>query len=340
MVRVPLSVAMAIAAALTASGQQQTPRFKVDVARILVDTHVVDAAGSPILGLTAADFAVRIDGRPARVEHARWVASESEAPPPSTNATDARPNGRWTESSGRLIVLVFQRSMEPSRLAGLVRMQAKAARFIGTLGARDRVAIVWFDSHLKLAADFTSDRAALARLVLESTRWTTPGPLEGGTDPSLASLLDYKAADHAASVEQGLLVLAHALSRLPGPKITILFGWGFGRLIGGSVQLDADYAHARTALVAARTSVFSVDVTDAASHSLEVGLRLLAEGTGGDYVRTNDFADAAFDRVARIVAGQYELAVEPPVLMHGDHTIDVQVPRRHATVFARKGYTD
>ncbi len=85
--------------------------------------------------------------------------------------------------------------------------------------------------------------------------------------------------------------------------------------------------------------MFSVDVTDAAKHSLEKGLQILSEDTGGDYVRTGDFADAAFDRVARILSGRYELLVEKPDLPRGDHTIKVAVPRRHVTLFARKGYS-
>jgi VWFA-related protein len=339
--------------------QQQPPRYteRVNVDRVLVDVHVVDDSGLPMRGLGPEDFQVRIDGRPARVEHARFIVAPepgapSASPSPSTASRPA-PSPERTDVSGRLIVLVFQRSMEPSRLVGLLKMQRKVERFIGSLGPGDRIAIAWFDSHLKLAADFTADHARLAAVVRKSVVWATPERLAPGPSPSLAAVFDYRAALRAGSIEQGLLVLARALGQLPGPKAVILFGWGFGRLSAiqfsgvtrvtrdfSSVTRDDDYSKAREALVAARTSVFSVDVTDADTHSLEVGLQVLSEDTGGDYVKTVDFADAAFDRVARILSAQYELSVEKPDLPRGTHTIDVTLPHRHVTVFARKGYTD
>jgi hypothetical protein len=183
--------------------------------------------------------------------------------------------------------------------------------------------------------------------------WATPQRLEPGPFPSLAAVFDYRTASGAGSIDQGLLVLGRALGQLPGPKAVILFGWGFGQLSGSievrdgqiikdfsRVTKDGDYSKAREALVAARTSVFSVDVTDAATHSLEAGLRMLSEDTGGFYVRTVEFADAAFDRVAHILSAEYELLVEKPDLPGGNHTIEVTVPRRHVTVFARKAYRD
>jgi VWFA-related protein len=362
-VRVALTAVLiaCVVAVLTGqqSQQQQPPRYteRVNVDRVLVDVHVVDDSGLPMRGLGPEDFHARIDGRPARVEHARFIVAPapgapSASPSPSTASRPA-PSPEWTDVSGRLILLVFQRSMEPSRLVGLLKMQRKVEGLIGSLGPGDRVAIAWFDSHLKLAADFTADRTRLAAVVRKSVVWATPERLAAGPSPSLAAVFDYRAALRAGSIEQGLLVLARALGQLPGPKAVILFGWGFGRL--GTIQSsgetrvtrdfsrvtrDDDYSKAREALVAARTSVFSVDVTDADTHSLEAGLQALSEDTGGDYVKTVDFADAAFDRVARILSAQYELSVEKPDLPHGAHTIEVTVTRRHATVFARKGYTD
>jgi VWFA-related protein len=378
-VRVTLAAIVAVFALAVLAGQQQQkpPRYaeRVDVRRVLVDVHVVDDSGLPVRGLGPEDFQVRIDGKPARVEHARFIVAPepgargsrspspagAPAPPASPSPSTASrpaPSPEWTDVSGRLIVLVFQRSMEPSRVVGLMKMQRNVERFIGSLGPGDRIAIAWFDSHLKLAADFTADRARLAAVVRKSVVWATPERLAPGPSPSLAAVFDYRAALGAGSIEQGLLVLGRALGQVPGPKAVILFGWGFGRL-SGSIQLSGDpfgtrrvekdfthlttddeYPKARDALVAARASVFSVDVTDADTHSLEGALRIMSEETGGDYVKTVDFADAAFDRVARILSAQYELSVEKPDLPRGTHTIDVTLPHRHVTVFARKGYTD
>ncbi len=343
---VPVAVT-AVCAAHARAQQPQRYTESVKVSRVIVDAHVVDSGGAPIAGLTGDDFLVRIDGQRARVEHVRWVASgegAEQAPPggqkPAKDALPAAPLPEWTETSGRLLVLVFQRSMEPSRLGGLMLMQARAERFIQTLGPYDRVALVWFDSHLKLAADFTTDRARLAELLRRSVVWATPEPLAAGDFPSLAARFDYAAAARAGSIEQGLEVLARALEQLQGPKSVVLFGWGLGRFSGGYVWLDDDYERARRALVAARTSVFSLDVTAADAHSLEVGLQTLSEETGGYYVRTFQFEEASFQRIANMLAGHYELLVEKPERPPGTHTIEVSLTRRHGTVLARKAYTD
>src|SRR2546426_203480 len=73
-----------------APAPQRPPGYaeRVDVARIIVDARVVDAAGSAVIGLGADDFTVTIDGKPARVESALWVGvgepRAGEAPLAST----------------------------------------------------------------------------------------------------------------------------------------------------------------------------------------------------------------------------------------------------------------
>ena len=64
---------LALLLAITSLPAQQ-PRFKerVDVARLMIDVRVVDSGGNAVVGLRAAEFAVRIDGRPAHVESALW----------------------------------------------------------------------------------------------------------------------------------------------------------------------------------------------------------------------------------------------------------------------------
>jgi hypothetical protein len=54
---------------------QEPPRYveRVEVARVLVDVRVVDAAGAPITGLGRDDFEVRVGNRRARVESVQWV---------------------------------------------------------------------------------------------------------------------------------------------------------------------------------------------------------------------------------------------------------------------------
>jgi hypothetical protein len=84
--------------------------------------------------------------------------------------------------------------------------------------------------------------------------------------------------------------------------------------------------------------VFSLDVTDADYHSLEVGLQLIAAETGGFYARTHLFPAVAMRRLAGALAGSYALFVEKPESARRRHTIDVELPRRRGAVMARTSY--
>jgi hypothetical protein len=92
-------------------------------------------------------------------------------------------------------------------------------------------------------------------------------------------------------------------------------------------------------LQAARASVFCLDVTDADSHTLEAGLEMTAEDTGGFFARTHLVTEQAMERLAGALSGHYVLFVE--VLSPSDkqwHTIDVELAGRKGTVLARRNY--
>lgn len=316
--------------------QQQLPRYveRVDVARLIIDARVVDAVGEPIHGLTADDFKVKIDGKPVRVESVTWVgvdAGEERAALASSPLPSSEP-------AGRLVVFLFQKSLEPSRIVGLMRMLHESRDLLGTLMPEDRVAVLSYDSHLKIWTDFTSDRSRLAPILDRGVLLERPPPVQAGASPSLVERLDPAKGRKASSFEQALLLVGEALEPLPGAKSVVLFGYGMGRLGRMGVTMEHDYEPARRALVAARASVFSLDVTQADYHSLEAGLQLISEETGGFYVRTHLFPAIAMRRLAGALAGSYVLFVEKPESTRRTHTIDVQLTGRKGTVLARSGY--
>ena len=142
-----------------------------------------------------------------------------------------------TFSPGRLVVLLFQKDFEGSRLRGLLRAIGQAKALLAPLSPRDRVAVLTYDSHLRLHLDFTPDLEAVRRILDESVLLRWPGPLPPSDPPSLAATLDRQEALDAASPEQALLALGRALLPVPGAKTVVLFGYGLGRLEGGTVQL-------------------------------------------------------------------------------------------------------
>jgi hypothetical protein len=132
------------------------------------------------------------------------------------------------------------------------------------------------------------------------------------------------------------------LQDVPGAKSIVLIGYGFGRLdpSTGTVHMENGYDKAREALQSARVSVFCLDVTDADYHSLEAGLQLVSEATGGFFARTHLFQDRAFNLLSGALAGHYVLFVERPDLERGTHRIDVKLTRREGKVLARTSWED
>ena len=337
--RVVLGIAPTVACGLaTAFGQQQPPRFaeRVDVDRILIDARVVDDSGRPVSDLEAQDFDVRLGGMAARVDSVQWVAGVSDDAPAVAAPAGART--AFQVSSGRLIVFIFQKSFERGRLPGLMRMLIESREFIDSLTPRDRVAVLSFDSRLRIWLDFTSDRERVAHALERGILLETPPASQASIEPSLVARLDAADVRRAYSIERALRLIGEALEELPGAKSVVLVGHGFGRLGPGGVSMESEYGAMSAALQAARVSVFCLDVTDADYHSLEAGLQLVAEDTGGFFVRTHIFPQNAINRLSGALAGHYVLFVENPGLASGSHRVEVRLQRRNGHVLAKSEY--
>lgn len=324
--------------AIAVTQQQQPPRFteRVDVHRILIDARVVDDGGRPVSDLGVEDFEVRLGARAARVDSVQWVAGASEDAPAVAAPAAARTT--FQVPSGRLIVFVFQKSFERGRLPGLMRMLIESREFIDSLTPRDRVAVLSFDSRLRIWLDFTNDRTRVKHAFERGILLETPPASQAGVEPSLVARLDPADVRHAYTIERGLRLIGEALESLPGAKSVVLVGHGFGRLGLGGVSMENEYGAMSAALQAARVSVFCLDVTDADYHSLEAGLQLVAEDTGGFFVRTHIFPQQAIDRLAGALAGHYVLFVESPGLPSGSRRIEVRLTRRTGHVLAKADY--
>ena len=112
----------------------------------------------------------------------------------------------------RLIVFFFQTDYVPTRLVGLVRMSFHAKRFLDALLPTDRVAVVSYDSHLKLRQDFTADRGKIDRALFASIRTGEAERIEDPTLPSLARALRLRGG------EKGRHTRARALPPGAGPR--------------------------------------------------------------------------------------------------------------------------
>jgi VWFA-related protein len=344
-----LAAAPALAEAAVPGFPDDPPRRYQDTVsaeRVVVDVHAIDNAGEPVLGLSASDFTLRVDGKPVPIESVEWIAGSSSATVPHAAAQAARATAPETSPvpapAGRMIVLFFQTDYELSRITGQMRMIRQALAFLASCAPEDRLAVLSFDSRLKLRQDFTNDREKIRRAIvrtLYADRTIDPAP---GPTPSLAASIDFSAARRATLPEHALGVIGQGLGAIPGSKSLLYFGWGLGNFdsVMGLI-LDHNYARARAALVRSHTSVFVLDVTTADFHSMQGGLEAIADDTGGFYVKTHVFPMLAMQKVARAISGYYLLTFERPPIRRGRHEMSIRLTGRpKISVLARPDYQD
>jgi hypothetical protein len=327
-------------------GEEITVRIATVVVR------VVDGQGAPVAGLGPADFRVRVGTTEVPVLAVDWIGP-AELPSPEEllaemaaeragaaggeAAAEAAPPPAPAPPSGKLVLFFVQADINAPqvRTKGHLLSLPYVREFLDGLPLADQVAVVSFDSHLKLRLDFTRDRAAAAGAVLDAIKFGSKAPLLRDRGPvSLATRFDAAAAVDAATPERALELAARSLFDLPGEKVIVYLGWGLGRYGKGGVTMTPDYAPAVQALEAARASVFVLDVTEASSHSLEVGLQRVAAESGGTYARMSGFPAQAAARLARTISGHYVLTLDGDTVPDAGK-VRIEVRKRGSEVLAR-----
>lgn len=320
---------------------------EVEVRRITVEARVIGRDGEPVTGLGPVDFRISVDGVPTTPESVDWVEFDrprrdvEEAP----GTTDAAPAASATlpPPPSRLLVFFFQQdfAFASERIGGLMRMAHRAARFVDELAPTDKVAVATYESHLDLRLDLTSDRERILDAVKVTSLFGRPSAPDTDDEPSLLDHLDPDEAMDAAKPETALRLIAEALEPLPGNKAIVLFGWGLGRLQGRRVVMPQDYGEARLVLTRAHIPVYSIDVTEADFHTLEVGLQKAAVDTGGFYAKTYHHPAGAMKRLDRALSGHYVLTFSSPIPDRGWHSLLVEVVGvKGARVYAKNSFVD
>jgi hypothetical protein len=210
----------------------------------------------------------------------------------------ARPRRPPSPTLSPAASLLFQKDFEGSRLRGLLRAIGQAKELLAPLSPRDRVAVLTFDSHLRLHLDFTADLGAVSRVLDESVllRW----PAIALSAPSLAA---HPTATKHGMPPPGAGPRPCCAPRIPGAKMVPL------RLrpdLSGGTVVPPDYDAARRPDRPCRCLRL---ITEASWHS-RGGLQQVAEDTGGQY-RCDENAGAPSWVVAAL-AGRHVLTFDRP----------------------------
>ena len=334
--------------------QRRGVQESVSVDRVVVDAYVTDTRGNPIPGLSAGDFRLRVDGRNVPIESTEWIPADqpevesAAAPSPATPFSESptvgpEPGAAQVSPPGRLFILFFQTDLaESTRATGSLRIAFWAPRFVQTLLPTDRVAVVSFDSHLKLRQDFTTDREKLVAAIHDAIRTGSPGPQDRDALPSLVPNFDFEAARLAVTPEKAIAIVARAAAPIVGAKTMIYFGYGLrtiGGLSGPNPRDSRDLAEALPAVGEARISIFTVD-TPTVGHTLSRTLEGLATLTGGFYQKPAFLPDFVLDRVLRATAGRYVIVFKKPDRPRGSHALVLSLVGRAGRVHSKSRYLD
>jgi len=186
-----LGAALAMVAVVSVPGRAQEPKpftERVDVHRVLLDVRVTDGLGQPLEDLSKTDFIVRIDGKPVPVESAAWVTGALRSEGFMTTPAGS-PAATMPAVEGRLIVFLIQKDLEPSRIIGLMQLLIDARPFFAAFTPRDRIAVLSFDSRLRIWSDFTNDLERVRALLQHGILMSEPAALVESEAPSLVARL-------------------------------------------------------------------------------------------------------------------------------------------------------
>ncbi len=313
---------------------------EISVDLVTVEARVVDSRGQPLPDLAPSDFRARIKKREVPISAVDWLSSwqsfDSLTPDTDLTLAEIASSGIAAEKiPGKLVVIYIQSDFNALRITGQLRLLPMVAELLDTLHPNDYVAVVTFDSHLRLWHDFSRDRQQISEILKKAIRFGGEPAPRRGRGPSLLEHWNQAAARDVATPERALHVTAQALFPLDGAKDLIYLGWGLGRFGAGGVRMTAEFRPAVRALTAARVTVSVLDVTDADFHSLEVGLQNVAASTGGTYARTHRFARRATEQLAATLTGHYLLSLDMSGLQGaaGVVTIELRDPKRGRVIY-------
>jgi len=332
MLRIPLLIALGLAAAVAA---QQKQIFRSDVDVIAVDVAVIDAKGNPVPSLGPDDFDVTVSGKPRKVVRAAWMAygtsngtSNSTASASAASVTDEAA----MESSNRMFVIAIDE--ESFQQTGAYAARNAVEGFLDKLRPDDRVGIYTFPAKL---ANFTltTDHAMLKRSLFNLAGVQQPPTNQfhmsvpeiidiangdtdtearvfarectGGTSCAIGSVR-MEANSAATNLElemtksiEGLRGLMHGLAEIPGRKILVLVSGGMisSDQHGGRVNAANEIRTLTSDAAAANAALFVLHLDW--SYLQAFGKKDDAAGT---YFRNGEIAKTGLELMAGMLGGE------------------------------------
>ena len=374
-----LCIAVVGVSAVLSARQPPAPQttFRTGVDVIQVDVSVLDRDRNPVTGLTAADFTIRVDGKPVSIAAFTPVTIPPRVPRSPSSAvwtSDVAPDVATSSVSreGRLVVILFDQTIK-SVEQPVAREIARRA--VDALGPDDLAAVV----HVLggTPQNFTSDRARLRKSINnpfiglgDGEEWIGSDPTSRSTPLSRSAIRNSPTQGHCGSGSCSLEAVTHIAESLrdaPRRKIMLFITTGPPFQVRPELRQD-------DAKVAREKLFRALEVSNLTIHVLDpTGLETLAPGadyvssgrispnrvgvtadnlmrwgdlttlparTGGRTVTNANNPEEFLPALFKESQSYYALGFLPTDARADGrlHDIDVRVHRKDVTVYARKGY--
>lgn len=321
----------------------------ISVQRKTIEIRVLTERGQPLLGLREEDFILSDQQGERPILSCQWIETGQKKNTKKMQdvVENVSTKGTSDDLSVRKLIFFFQGDISGQRNTGILKGGLHAREMIKLLNlgspgsglrkpgqgrsgeTKDLVCVFSFVSHLRLHSDWTSDPLQLEE-ALSDVLWNRDRiwPSDHLTH-CLEDRFDAQKGKAIASPEAALAYIGELLEGEKGIKSLFFIGWGLGRYSQSGVQMTPNYSNAVQNLTSADVMVFSLDISQADYHSLEVGMQQVSKETGGFYERTYPFTSRSFDRVISVLVGYYLLTFEPPIQDEGYSTVGYQLKLRN-----------
>lgn len=328
---------------------------KVNVNEVLLDVLVTDARGNVIIGLDKNDFVVKENGKPVDLTGVTFYSNRRLLESSPTLAKQGVTTDQGTED--RYFIFFFQDQkdvgQEAPRLLSNQLEAAKRARgwVDGEMLPNDWVAVVSYDTRLKVQQDFTHNKAALIQAIGDAVKekdpeGNYPSRIDVNKGPSLLAGLPTgrELMNKTPKIYDAFQVIARAAGNIRGRKNLLLFTFGLPSEqtpFGQFVPDKRYYLPTIQALNANNVAVYALDLTpEAVSHTLADSLQMMADETGGRYFFNVVNFSTPLDQISKENNGYYLLSYqsEQPAGKKGFQNVTVTTTNPELRVKARKGY--
>lgn len=146
------------------------PAIKVTTRLVEVNVVVLDKKGLPVLGLTREDFEVFDEGAPQVIREFSMQGVLGQTPaasPPAQLPPNTFSNQKLPTDAETLSVILFDELN--TKIQDKLFARQKILRFLSQLRPQDRIAIYLLSDRLRVLHDFSSDSAALIRIIERQT---------------------------------------------------------------------------------------------------------------------------------------------------------------------------